>query len=724
MALPLRGDYPSSVPSWTPSAESLDCEWRRCDSDTQKPDKLDRLVQKASLIESGRIYSHKVCFDLAKSLLISFVPSFFKPLFFTTLDEPNRWNEWDKIRIILELAEMFFQSFEKIDHKPYLNDVIKQIKEGILDCRDREKLQLILKARVNSILVAYVRSQTAAIYLKLKLELEILFFACDNFFLVAEGDERSFSCEENIRQLSLKCSQMRTRLCELERSGVSKSSSPSVVPCRKEGKIRRPNPKPEDSLPVKELVKRLLGKNLNIHLISLRVPNEEIIPFISTIASASLQFAALQLNQQRLPKYHLPYQSCSLSFQREEGAHFFSVYILANSRGTRVGRLGSGNYCKVKEAIKVSLEGDKVDVFTQAVTRLRKNIKLYKEAYHNTLFTHELLKLMLARMPDRSFYNETSEILNFFAKQTDPSSQPLPRLEWYSYQFQGDLFHKAIQDKSWAPEKIIRAFQRVAQGLIPMHQEGFVHLDIKDSNILVDASQEATIGDFGFLSPIKFEVNSDISHNPIIQDLAARRSIPTPYADIWGVCLSQIMIFAPFVLIEIKLLGPAEQLQFLKEYALTTIWRIRPPLGGELSRLGDELRGLYKAAPHASAKEIEAICLSLINRQILQAEYSKKIIYIDLWVKLRSLFFFSEVFYTEAVKQDNLYTHLLQNASSNNRKAPKEVGEEMESYLKWSAEKWKEIQAGLELTSATELVQNLDLLCREIEEKTKLMSMP
>ena len=62
------------------------------------------------------------------------------------------------------------------------------------------------------------------------------------------------------------------------------------------------------------------------------------------------------------------------------------------------------------------------------------------------------------------------------------------------------------------------------------------------------------------------------------------------------------------------------------------------------------------------------------------------------------------------MKQDNLYTHLLQNASSNNRKAPKEVGEEMESYLKWSAEKWKEIQADLKLTSATELDQNLEFV--------------
>ena len=197
MALPLRGDYPSSVPSWTPSAESLDCEWKRCDSVTQLPDKLDRLIAKVSLIESDRTYSYKACFDLAKSLLISFVSSSFKSRFFTTSDEPNRWNEPDKTGIILELAEVVFHYSYEVndDHRRYLLSAIKQIKEGALECTDREKLQLILKARVNNIIATY-RSLTPAIYLKLKLELEILFFACDNFFLVAEGDERSFSCED------------------------------------------------------------------------------------------------------------------------------------------------------------------------------------------------------------------------------------------------------------------------------------------------------------------------------------------------------------------------------------------------------------------------------------------------------------------------------------------------------------------------------------------------
>ena len=385
-------------------------------------------------------------------------------------------------------------------------------------------------------------------------------------------------------------------------------------------------------------------------LIDLYVPCLEITPFISTIASAALQFSASHLNQQRFQKYHLPNQSCSLAFQREGDLNSFSVYILANSRGEGVGSLGIGAYCKVKKVLKIHLEENKVAFFDHAVVRLKKNSVHYKETYNDTLFTHELFRLMLARMPYRSFYNETSEIQKFFAKRTDPSDEFLPRLEWYSHQFQGDLFRIAIQTNSWTSEKIIRAFQRVAHGLIPMHQEGFVHLDIKPDNVFIDEAQEAAIGDFGLLSPSNLKL---IWVNPItisfkmpLRDDQFLHLIP-----IFGVCLSQIMIFAPFVLIEyldrsneIKLLGPAEQLRFLKEYALTTIWRVRPSLGSELSRLGDELRDLYKAAPHASAKEIEAICLSLINRQILQVEYSKKKIYIDLWIKLRSLFFFSEVF--------------------------------------------------------------------------------
>jgi serine/threonine protein kinase len=93
------------------------------------------------------------------------------------------------------------------------------------------------------------------------------------------------------------------------------------------------------------------------------------------------------------------------------------------------------------------------------------------------------------------------------------------------------------------PSRLIAVAQDVCEGVAQVHLAGFVHMDIKPTNVLFDAHGRAAITDFGQALPLGLLGTADASGHPLYPsfvppEIARGSAVATPASDVYQIGLT------------------------------------------------------------------------------------------------------------------------------------------------------------------------------------------
>ena len=138
-------------------------------------------------------------------------------------------------------------------------------------------------------------------------------------------------------------------------------------------------------------------------------------------------------------------------------------------------------------------------------------------AYGSSLCIAKVLTVKEPSVDEIAMFGQEIAIMWFFRSSKNfvkllgftPTSPPIIIMKHYQHGSLTDLIYNDTQNISWTSNLIFRILRDVATGLKEMHEAGFIHCDMKPSNILIDEDDEgyyAVLTDFGISKVISNSV--------------------------------------------------------------------------------------------------------------------------------------------------------------------------------------------------------------------------
>lgn len=217
--------------------------------------------------------------------------------------------------------------------------------------------------------------------------------------------------------------------------------------------------------------------------------------------------------------------------KEENGTTTFFIY------GNQKSILGKGNFKKVKKCYRIELDRDLNSV--EQLYTIQRVIRHKGEPEKNL------------KMIDK--VEQSIRILDTILKDLDPTTTTHigPKIEMGRYQSKHsderlELFQafmpKTIDDRSLTNRQKLKILIDVADGLIKIHQKGYVHGDVKAPNININAEGEGYLNDFDL---IRLNLAPISKNKYFAWDEYAEIGTITYNTDVYGLVFCAVEVFIP-----------------------------------------------------------------------------------------------------------------------------------------------------------------------------------
>ncbi len=192
--------------------------------------------------------------------------------------------------------------------------------------------------------------------------------------------------------------------------------------------------------------------------------------------------------------------------------------------------LGSGSYKKIKGGLEIALPGFEVERYVRWRARAKDNQDIMvSAALHKKIYdlVHDPQNKIRIASPPRIRRTER-------AQASGTVEEPIQK--YYPY-----VLHKLVSNNQLLLEEKLEICYGIFCTIEAIHAQGYVFLDVKAANILVDTNFLPYLNDFDVCTNRVFHQKGEY----VYWDIATKNGLANPYCDVVGAALTMLQVLFP-----------------------------------------------------------------------------------------------------------------------------------------------------------------------------------